>query len=575
MAVCHKCGGTVTASDKKCPNCGAKVKRKKGAGGNAALLIIFLVVLLGFGGAIVYFMYRDSRPQLGTFDCNCDAFTGAVNRLLDGDENTTLHLDARKWKVDREHTVVIYDGGSFTLKVKTAKNNDISSKIRELRVGPTNTEDGVTMAALSISALEKGVSKDTALYDLGNVKALLRDKMSYDAVSFTFDREKDEFVLVPSSGNRSPEQLAATDDEASSLVVSNSVFVSGDRFIEAGGKYIFTNGDGIRFRDKITDNNTKFSDAKNDGQLLSDGTVVYYVTDTGKQRRVCSAKLDGSEEKTLFEVEGNVRLLHFTNKCLYYVTSSADKPRSFLFSKYRLDTKDFSQFDDIRFDPAKVIITGSVMYCTQSDSVSDAATAAVQEASAYEFNFNTEEFKEVLANCHVSPHGYINGVGNPCLDSHETDSTNSRYSNHYLYTVEDGKLKKSPEIKNVALLMLASPTTGQTVLYDNARALYYAFDRESGKLQQLALPSAGSFTYDIDHPEDIYFYTNDTNAANRRLSGVYKLVNGEAVACGFGPEEILLGANPVIADGYIVDVNFDAHPISSNSAAATATAGSA
>ena len=338
MAVCHKCGGTVTASDKKCPNCGAKVKRKKGEGGNAALLIIFLVVLLGFGGAIVYFMYRDSRPQLGTFDCNCDAFTGAVNRLLDGDENTTLHLDARKWKVDREHTVVIYDGGSFTLKVKTAKNNDISSKIRELRVGPTNTEDGVTMAALSISALEKGVSKDTALYDLGNVKALLRDKMSYDAVSFTFDREKDEFVLVPSSGNRSPEQLAATDDEASSLVVSNSVFVSGDRFIEAGGKYIFTNGDGIRFRDKITDNNTKFSDAKNDGQLLSDGTVVYYVTDTGKQRRVCSAKLDGSEEKTLFEVEGNVRLLHFTNKCLYYVTSSADKPRSFLFSKYRLDT---------------------------------------------------------------------------------------------------------------------------------------------------------------------------------------------------------------------------------------------
>ena len=120
--------------------------------------------------------------------------------------------------------------------------------------------------------------------------------------------------------------------------------------------------------------------------------------------------------------------------------------------------------------------------------------------------------------------------------------------------------------------MLASPTTGQTELYDNARALYYAFDRESGKLQQLALPSAGSFTYDIDHPEDIYFYTIDTNSANRRLSGVYKLVNGEAVACGFGPEEILLGANPVIADGYIVDVNFDAHPISSNSAAATATA---
>ncbi|MEE1104617.1 MAG: hypothetical protein UH083_01550, partial [Ruminococcus sp.] len=90
---------------------------------------------------------------------------------------------------------------------------------------------------------------------------------------------------------------------------------------------------------------------------------------------------------------------------------------------------------------------------------------------------------------------------------------------------------------------------------------YYIFNRKTGKTDELTVPTAGSFVYDIDKPEDVYFYTTTGTAQNPQLGEIYKLQNGALVPHFVHEEKVMLGANPVIASGHILDFNFDAYPV--------------
>lgn len=562
MAICKKCGHSIPDDAVACPNCGKPVKgkrkknkKKKNNGGTIALVIIFIVFILGIAGSIVFLLIRETEPQLSTFGVNCAEFSDALNRVLEA-EHSDKFITSSKWSANDAHTAFDYDGGSFVMHAKTAKNNDVSSKIRELRIGPTNTEDGVTMAALSAVALETGLNKDTVLRNMAEVKAMTRDKISYEAVSFTFDRTKDEYVLVPGNGTKS-DDYHATSDQAALPEFNTTAFVAGNGFVSAGEKYVFSGGSGIRFRDKITDNNTVITKAANDGQLLTDGNVVYYIKKVQKERQVFSVGLDGSGEQMLLSLPEDVTLIHVRNNTLYYALADAQTPDVCTLWKYRLDTMENTKLEEVSFAPQRTLVCGELLYC----SLSDDPDADLQLSAAYAFNFDTEEFSEAIPHCQVAQHGYITGIGAPCMDSFLTDSTGLHYTDHYLYTAVDGKLQKSPEIKVDAQLLLACPKSDDAILYDSHTAKYYLFNRKTGKTDELTVPAAGSFIYDIDKPEDIYFFTVDAASQNRALSGIYKLESGALIPYYVHEEMVSLGAHPVIVSGYILDSNFDAYPI--------------
>ena len=562
MAICKKCGHSIPDNAVSCPNCGKPVrgrrkknKKKKNNGGSIALVIIFIVFILGIAGSIAFLLIRETEPQLSAFGVNCAEFSDALNRVLEA-ERSDKFITSSKWSANDAHTAFDYDGGSFVMHAKTAKNNDISSKIRELRIGPTNTEDGVMMAALSAVALETGLNKDTVLRNMAEVKAMTRDKISYETVAFTFDRTKDEYVLVPGNGTKSA-AYHATSDQAALPELNTTAFVSGNGFVGAGEKYVFSGGSGIRFREKITDNNTVITKAANNGQLLTDGNVVYYVRESQKERQIFSVNLDGSGEKMLLSLPDNVTLIHVRNNTLYYALTDAQTPDVCTLWKYRLDTMDNTQLEEVSFAPQRALVSGELLYC----SLSDDPDADLQLAAAYVFNFDTESFTEAIPHCQVAQHGYITGIGNPCMDSFLTDSTGVHYTDHYLYTAADGKLQKSPEIKVDAQLLLACPTSDDAILYNKNTAKYYIFNRKTGKTDELTVPAAGSFVYDIDKPEDVYFYTTTGTAQNPQLGEIYKLQNGALVPHFVHEEKVMLGANPVIASGYILDFNFDAYPV--------------
>jgi|GEM_PF-5701108 len=562
MAICKKCGHNIPDDAVNCPDCGKPVKgkskkkkKKKNNGGTIALVIIFIVFILGIAGSIVYLLIRETEPQLNAFGVNCAEFSDALNRVLE-DERSDKFITSSKWAANDAHTAFDYDGGSFVMHAKTAKNNDISSKIRELRIGPTNTEDGVTMAALSAVALETGLNKDTVLRNMAEVKSMMRDRVSYESVAFTFDRAKDEFVLVPGNGVKTAEHHA-TADQAASLEFNTTAFVAGNGFVGAGDKYIFSGGSGIRFRDKITDNNTVITKAANDRQLLTDGNVVYYVRNMQNERHVFTVNLDGSGDQMLFSVSEEITLVHVRNNTLYYALTDPKTPDVCTFWKYRLDTGEMTQLEDVSFTPQRTLVCGELLYC----SLSDDPETDLQLTSAFAFNFDTEEYTEVIPHCQVSPNGYITGIGDPCMEAFLTDSTGVHYTDHYLYTAMDGKLRKSPEIKVDARLLLACPNSDDAILYDSSKKKYYLFNRKTGKTDALNVPSAGSFIYDIDKPEDVYFYTTTGAAQNPQLGEIFKLENGTLVPHYVYEERVMLGAAPVIVSGYILDANFDAYPV--------------
>ena len=562
MAICKKCGHSIPDNAVACPDCGKPVKgkpkkkkKKKNNGGTIALTIIFIVFILGIAGSIVFFLIRETEPQLNAFGVNCAEFSDALNRVLE-DERSEKFITSSKWSANDAHTAFDFDGGSFVMHAKTAKNNDISSKIRELRIGPTNTEDGVTMAALSAVALETGLNKDTVLRNMAEVKAMTRDRVSYGTVAFTFDRAKDEFVLVPGNGVKSDDRHA-TSDQAAVPEFNTTSFVAGNGFVRAGGKYIFSGGSGIRFRDKITDNNTVITKAANDGQLLTDGNVVYYVRKVQNERHVYTVNPDGSGDQMLFSVPDDITLLHVRNNTLYFALTDAQIPDVCTLWKYRLDTGEMTQLKDVTFAPQRTMVSGELLYC----SLSDDPEADLQLSSAFAFNFDTEEFTEVIPHCQVAPNGYITGVGNPCMEAFLTDSTGVHYTDHYLYTSVDGKLQKSPEIKVDAQLVLACPNSDDAILYDSSKKKYYLFNRKTGKTDALNVPAAGSFLYDIDKPKEIYFYTTTGTAQNPQLGEIFKLENGVLVPHFVYEERVVLSTHPVIASGYILDFNFDAYPV--------------
>ena len=543
-------------------------KKKKKGGAAKVILILLLVVLLGLGGFAGYRYFMDSRkPQYVTFDYSCAEFTAELNRVIAADKSIDVQLDESKWTQSQAKYGFDYDGGSFTLRAKTANTQDMFSKMRELRVGPTGSSDGAKLAALSILTLEPSRQSNAIMRDMADVKGQQKDKVSYRKVAFTYDRDRDEFVLVPSNGNKSPENYGAGGSQSSPDELFGS-FVSGDRFIRAGGKYIISDGKSIRYRTKITDSDVKIADVANDCSLLSDGYTIYYVVDTGNGHQVCSVKIDGTDSQMLFEIAENVTLLHARSGWLYYVKDGLTSPDDYTFCKYNIEKKQHQKFKDITFASHRTMIEGDIMYCSRNAvSMTD-----INEIDAYRFDFSTEKYTKEVGNCLVSPHGYYNGAGNPCLDSHTVSEEDNAFGDHYLYTSVNGKLQKSAEVKANASLLLASPTTDETILFDNSNQEYYWFNRKTGDLKKLALTGLCGFTFDIEHPETIWCCVTKVNDDSINLTKLYQIVGGVPVERFVEGSNITLGMDPVIAGGYLLDNSFTAHAISEGKSEATSPA---
>ena len=539
-----------------------KPPKKKKSKAPLIVLISLLVIMLIIGGLAYYLFTRNNGDKDDlTFDLTCAEFTAAMNlkRSATPDEVTAAGLDVDKWILNQSRTALEYVGGGFTMKAKTVKSGDVNSEMKELRVGPTDTETGVNMVALSIVTLEDSLERDAAMRAMSDVKNKVKDKISYETVAFTYDRDKDEFVMIPSKGAKYVANKSATSDEAAFPAVSETP-VSGSGIIKAGGQYFIADGEGIKSRQSITDKNNVIIADKNDGQLLSNGEIIFYVKEEKNKNHVCSVKSDGTQNQVLFSVNEKVTPLHLYNDCLYYVKENKSTG-GHDFCRYSLATKETKQYKDVSFTPEKAVVCGDIMYCSKAPAANDENKKNI----VCKFDFATGKFTDEIENCSVSPHGYFNGSGNPCFDSYSVNGEDETLSEHFLYTAVDGELKKSPEIEVTATLIIASPATDKAILKDTYTGEeYYIFDRKTGACKPLDLPKAEdgyyTFTFDKAKPENLYAVYQQGSGDNCKIKKLWLVSGDELTPCAVD-SSINCRVDCVITDGYVIDAYYDSYPI--------------
>ncbi len=536
----------------------AKTKKSKAP---LVVLISLLVILLIIGGLAYYLLTRNNGDKDDmTFELTCAEFTTKMNLNRSATPDEVSGLDVAKWTLNQSHTSLEYVGGGFTMKAKTVKNGDVNSKMKELRVGPTDTETGVNMVALSIVTLEDSLERDAAMRAMSDVKSKVKDKISYENVAFTYDRDKDEFVMIPSKGAKYVANKSATSDEPAFPAVSGTP-VSGSGIIKAGGQYFVADVEGIKSRQSVTDKSRVVIADKNNGQLLSNGETIFYIREEKNKSHVCSVKADGTQNQTLFSLNGKVTPIHLYNDCLYYVCENKNSPGGYDFCRYSLTTKETKQYKDISFDPDKAVVSGDIMYCSKAPDVNDED----RKNTVCKFDFASEKYTEEIENCSVSPHGYFNGSGNPCFDSFIVNGEDETLSEHFLYTAVDGELKKSPEIEVTATLIIASPATDKAILKDTYTGEeYYIFDRKTGDCKPLDLPKAEegyyTFTFDKAKPENLYAVYQQGSGNNCKIKKLWLISGDKPTNCAVN-SSINCKVDCVITDGYVLDANYNSYPI--------------
>ena len=541
-----------------------KKKRK----GLVITLIIILCLAIAAAGVAVYFLFFKGSSTPDSFDYNCAKLTDELNRVLQAD-GSNLKLSLNKWKYNQVETAFEYNGSDFTLRAETLEK-DITSKIKKLNAGPAASEQGLNMAGMCVIALDSTADRNSVLSDINSVKQGAKDQASYSGVTFTYDKQKDEFVLVPGKGVKSSGNApAAQADNASAAsgtpatANSGAQFACGKNLVKAGGTYVFSDGSRIFYRKSITDNNSPVLQANNDGQLLSDGQTVFYVIDNKNERKLCSVSIDGTNQQTLLTVPDNIYLIHVYNNALYYVSEGLGKAEDYHFKKLDLGSKETSDIADVAFDPRNVIVSGDKMYC----SMGAHGDKDINNISAYSYSFATGEYVEAVKNCIVVNYGFFNGAGSPCLESYKVKDDGS-LSDHFLYTEENGKLVKSPEITVNAKLEVSSPKTLNALLCgsDNSgkKNKCYLFDKQTGKCSQVAeLKDSKLYMgalFDISDPSTLAV-VYEPKGSDEKTEGKMFTVQG-AELTEVIPEDFTISyGSYFVAEGYLIDGDFDAHKI--------------
>ena len=544
---------------------------KKSRKGLIITLVIILCLAVAAAGVAVYFLFFKGSSTPESFDYNCAKLTDELNRVLEAD-GSDIKLSLNKWKYSQADTAFEYQGTDFTLRAETLEK-DITSKIKKLHAGPAAKEQGLNMAGMCVIAIDSTAERDSVLGDMNSVKQGAKDQAAYSGVTFTYDGQTDEFVLVPGKNAKSSDNAPAAQADNSSAgsgtaaaANTGAPFACGKNFVKAGNVYLLSDGSRIFYRGGVTDNNSPVLQTKNDGQLLSNGQTVYYVVDNQNQHQICSVTLDGTNQQTLLSVPENVHLINVYNNALYYISEGLDKAESYHFKKLDLAGKETADIPDVVFDPRNVIISGDKMYC----SMGAHSDKDINNISAYSYSFATGEYAEAVKNCIVVNYGFFNGAGSPCLESYKVKDDGS-LSYHFLYTEENGKLVKSPEITVNAKLEVSSPKTLNALLCgtdgSGKKNKCYLFDKQTGKCTQVAELKDSklymSALFDVSDPATLAV-VYEPKGSDEKTEGKMFTVQGAELTEVFPEDFTIIYGSYYLAEGYLIDGDFDAHKVTSD-----------
>ena len=581
MAVCPNCGYQSQGDPPVCVNCGARfrpygvpypepvpanISPKKKSKTPYIILFSLLGVLVVMAVAACVMMLNSPRKHKKAPEYSCAQFTDEFNRV-NADEEDAVQLDPEGWTVNEEQQSYEYNGDDFKIIAATDEPSNEDAKISSVAISPTTTKQGEQAATQSVMVFEEGKTQDEIEEDMKRLKNGETDKVVYDNTEITYDPETDSVVITPHGGESSDtnsdtekSENAPVGDDIDNKPPEYSDFVSGNGFVKAGGKYIFSDGKTICYKTNIADSAQTVKDVNNTGWLLSNGETLYYAEKTDSGYAMCSVDIDGKNAKTLFTENEEIYPIHVVHKCLYYLKDSQT------FIKYDLTDNTSSVIKDVSFSPNYYVVENDALYCSASwKSFQERNSVTVQY-----FNFDTEDHKVLISGCTATRFDYMPGNGHPHFNAYQfVDDSEAHYSEQYICTPVNGKLIKSEKLPDHSEAIAVSPASGVAVLcgrFNGAKEKrFYWWDPTTGKADLLLTETDDDIRVvavcDTDYPDDIYLYgfTYD-GTKGYEAKYFYKASKGILKAYELEDNATKVGIL-TIAHGYLVDKKMIPHKL--------------
>ena len=607
MAICKNCGLQSEHDAGFCPRCGSQLTpdwhsipyqqpyqpapQPQPKRGKAPYIVLFSLigVLLIMAGVACFMIFNSepARPKL--FHYSCEDFTNELNKSLAADSTFGFQINSDKWVPNDDEKCMEYTENGMNIKIKTEKENDVKSKIEQIRIANATQEKSRRMAALSVAALKSNNKKtdDTERKSIEEKLKKLTDGTSekevVDDSQITYDKDKGEFVIEPAhddTDDTKPQEDSKSGDGVAATKPVNSEpeysgYIAGNGYVSVGDAIICADGEKITYKKTIDDAPKTIATGHSDGKVLTDGKTVYFVQFdkyTPKEYKILYKNINDDETLELKSFDSPVVLLHYYNDCLYYALQDKGVMEYHLYKYDTLEAK-AEMIKAVSFSPYSVAVKDNMMYY----SMVPGGVGFMKSIHTYSFNFDTEEVKKEKEACQVIREGLAKGLGNPVLNSY-TDDSMGNLSNHYLYTMKDGKPEKSKEIIGKKQPRVASPTSDKAILVgfgnNNANTGVYLFDRATGdeKTVYTADLSGGRdifATFDLKHPDIFYIACCDTNGRDvAKVVELYQVTDSGVKKCSTDATIELRLNIFAVSDGKILDYNYKTHKINTGDSVA-------
>ena len=584
MARCPNCGGDFQGNMPVCPFCGTDFRsynaapatpavREKKSKAPYVVLFSLLGVLVALGVVACLLVFKSEPSHKKLFKYSYSQFTDELNRVIAAD-GTRAKLDPSRWKFNEADGVMEYIDKDFSIFAKTEKSSDKNSKLEKLTITPASDESGRRITAQSIIALSGDGNEDEIADKLNDLYKDGGGSFGAYNTDVGYDKDDDAFIITPKPENNKTDSKTESSEKSDLESVAApttendpepeySDFVSNYGYVIVGDTYIFTDGETISRRTKTSDDAKTVVKEQNNRHLLSNGSKIYYVAKDGKKFDMKSISISGKDDETLFSLDYEMIPIHEYNNCLFYVRIGTETAEDYSFWKYDLIDKETKEFKNVYFTNGNYVISDNVMYCSNHyHSISSS-----ENITAYTFNFDTEEWTKALDNCVIKSFSYMKGINSPFFETYsfETNKKDVKLKDHYLYTLEKGKLNKLAELPENAYMSAVSLSSNQAIICqttgDNT---YYLFDISNSKSKELlsagAKEQVGTFT-DYKNPDDMYLFTYSSKKSNVTIKSLYKVENGELVS--YEPEKGFAGEylSPFVSDGYLMDCSGEAQKL--------------
>ena len=201
MKLCEQCGHNIADTADACPYCGFRFNTETNKQRKKLLIVLFSIVAVAvaLGITITVLLLNQKKPK--TFDFNCAQYTQQMNELLGKDNK----LEENKWVEYKDKGGYTYNGSDYTISLDTDKD---SHKVSSIGVSPSDSKNGVNMAAASMMVADSSVTQKTAMDDLVDLKNG-KKKAVHDGSVTSYDEGKDEYRIIPSGEDDKPEPTKA------------------------------------------------------------------------------------------------------------------------------------------------------------------------------------------------------------------------------------------------------------------------------------------------------------------------------------------------------------------------------